>query len=89
MVDLKLTIIDIMRFIMEIRCRSVTVNREEANSLKRFKRGCICGGYAWRMNGRDPEQPHELWCPQYEEYGEWFAAIDPDKRPWVLPALFV
>jgi hypothetical protein len=24
--------------------------------IKKFKHGCTCGGYAWRMNGRDPIQ---------------------------------
>lgn len=38
----------------------------------RFQHGCICGGYAWRMNGRDPSDPHMDWCPQREEYLAWW-----------------
>lgn len=36
-----------------------------------FEHHCTCGGYAWRMNGRDPRQPHMSWCPQAEEYAEY------------------
>jgi hypothetical protein len=37
-----------------------------------FKNHCTCGGFAWTMNGRDPAQPHMAWCPQLEEYAEWY-----------------
>lgn len=51
------------------------MTHEEALMLKSFKHYCMCGGYAWDMNGRDPEQPHMSWCPQREEYGEWREAL--------------
>jgi len=43
-----------------------------SKDVKRFKHWCTCGGHAWRMNGRDPKQPHMAWCPQLEEYAEWY-----------------
>lgn len=46
----------------------------EAANHKRFKRGCTCGGYGWTLNGRPQNQPHRNWCPQYDEYAEWWAA---------------
>jgi hypothetical protein len=33
------------------------------------------------MNGRPKEQPHMRWCPQYEEYGEWWRALHPEVKP--------
>lgn len=51
------------------------MTHDEAINLKRFKNGCTCGGYAWTMNGRDPEQPHMAWCPQIHEYAEWRRAL--------------
>lgn len=42
---------------------------------KFFKNHCNCGGYAWTMNGRPESQPHMAWCPQLEEYAEWYATI--------------
>jgi len=39
-----------------------------------FKNYCTCGGYAWQMNGRPEAQPHMEWCPQRQEYAEWWAA---------------
>jgi len=50
------------------------MSKEEVINPKKFKHGCTCGGHAWRMNGRDPKQPHTAWCPQREEYAEWYAA---------------
>jgi hypothetical protein len=38
-----------------------------------FEHYCTCGGFAWQMNGRPEAQPHMTWCPQYDEYAEWFA----------------
>lgn len=35
---------------------------------------CTCGGYAWSMNGRDPEQPHMEWCPKFDEHATWVKA---------------
>lgn len=37
-----------------------------------FGNYCNCGGYAWQMNGRPEAQPHMDWCPQREEYAEWY-----------------
>ncbi len=37
-----------------------------------FKNYCTCGGHAWQMNGRPQSQPHMDWCPQREEYAEWW-----------------
>lgn len=37
-----------------------------------FKNYCACGGFAWQMNRRPEAQPHMDWCPQREEYAEWF-----------------
>ena len=37
-----------------------------------FKNSCMCGGYAHSMNGRNPRSPHMDWCPQREEYNEWY-----------------
>jgi hypothetical protein len=51
------------------------MTREEALALKRFDRACTCGGYALGMNGRHVSQPHMSWCPQFEQYAEWYAAI--------------
>ena len=39
--------------------------------MSSFRNYCMCGGYAWSMNGRDPENPHMDWCPQKEEYIHW------------------
>jgi len=50
------------------------VTTEEADALVVFDNGCTCGGYAWRMNGRPESQPHQDWCPQHKQYGEWFRA---------------
>lgn len=44
----------------------------EKNSAKTFKNHCTCGGYASSMNGRDRADPHMAWCPQREEYLEWY-----------------
>jgi len=48
---------------------------EEAINLKTFKHYCMCGGFAWSMNGRNEEQPHMEWCPQLEEYIEYRQAL--------------
>lgn len=48
---------------------------QEAQNLKSFKHLCICGGYAHSMNGRNPAHPHTSWCPQREEYEEWYQAL--------------
>lgn len=52
------------------------MNRLEATKLKFFKNTCSCGGYAHSMNGRPESQPHMNWCPQYDEYGEWWRALN-------------
>jgi len=46
-----------------------------------FEYGCMCGGYAWRMNGRDPKQPHMDWCPQHAEYAEYVAKFGIPGQP--------
>ena len=48
---------------------------DEAKNLKSFKHSCNCGGSAWNMNGRNPARPHMSWCPQIEEYNEWFDLV--------------
>jgi hypothetical protein len=56
------------------------MTREQAQALKSFKHYCNCGGFAWQMNGRSQEQPHMDWCPQYDEYAEWWAAMHATDR---------
>ena len=51
------------------------MTQEDARSLKSFENYCTCGGYAWQMNGRPQNQPHMEWCPQREEYIEWWNAL--------------
>ena len=48
---------------------------EEAKNLKSFKNYCNCGGSAWNMNGRNPARPHMSWCPQIDEYNEWYDLV--------------
>ncbi len=52
---------------------------EEAKNLLVFDEPCTCGGYAWTMNGRDPNNPHMAWCPQREQYMEWKKAMNNGK----------
>jgi hypothetical protein len=47
-----------------------------------FKHYCTCGGFAWTMNGRPKEQPHMAWCPQADEYAQWFNSL-PESKPTV------
>lgn len=51
---------------------------EEAKKLKSFTNYCNCGGYAWKMNGRNPSRPHMNWCPQEKEYNEWYDLVGKD-----------
>lgn len=53
---------------------------DSALKTSTFKNYCNCGGYAWSMNGRPQEQPHMIWCAQYEEYAQWWAATHKDKE---------
>ena len=55
------------------------MTKEEAENLKTFDNPCTCGGFAWQINGRKQEQPHMNWCPQYDEYEEWYQALHSDK----------
>jgi hypothetical protein len=55
------------------------VTHDEAMALRTFKNYCTCGGFAWQMNGRPESQPHMSWCPQAEEYAEWYAAQQPTR----------
>ncbi len=54
------------------------MTKEEAKNLATFENECTCGGFAWQMNGRPQEQPHMNWCPQYDEYEEWYQALHGD-----------
>ena len=54
------------------------MTKEEAENLKTFDNPCTCGGFAWQINGRKQEQPHMNWCPQYDEYEEWYQALHGD-----------
>jgi len=56
------------------------MTKDEAVALKTFKNYCSCGGYAIHMNGRPESQPHMPWCPQYEEYAEWYRAIHSEDK---------
>lgn len=51
------------------------MNKDEAKNLKYFKNLCTCGGFAWKMNGRNPARPHMSYCPQLEEYNEWYDLV--------------
>ena len=51
------------------------MTKEEAKTLATFEHECTCGGFAWQMSGRPQEQPHMNWCPQYDEYGDWYQAL--------------
>ena len=52
------------------------MTKEEAENLKVFENTCMCGGFAWNLNGRPQEQPHMAWCPQYDEYQELYQALN-------------
>jgi len=56
------------------------MTKEEALNLKSFQNYCTCGGFAFSMNGRNPKRPHMDWCPQREEYNEWYDAIHSDDK---------
>jgi len=45
----------------------------ESKAISSFKNHCTCGGLAWNI---DPTRPHMNWCPQAEEYNEWFDSVD-------------
>lgn len=51
------------------------MTREEAENLKTFTHYCTCGGFAWQLNDRPERDPHQRWCPQKEEYIEWYDAL--------------
>jgi len=51
------------------------VTHQEAVALRSFKNYCMCGGFAWTMNGRPERQPHMDWCQQMQEYAEWWRAL--------------
>ena len=52
------------------------MTKEQAKMLTSFKNHCTCGGYAWRMNGRSKADPHMNYCPQREEYLDWYKALN-------------
>lgn len=45
-----------------------------------FRNYCTCGGFAWTMNGRNPEQPHMAWCPQLTEYAQWWRSLPVEEQ---------
>jgi hypothetical protein len=47
---------------------------EEARTLEGFTHYCTCGAYAGKLTG-DTADPHLYWCPQKEEYRQWYAAM--------------
>jgi hypothetical protein len=47
---------------------------EEAKNLRIFKKICTCGGYT-TFNNRDIARPHMDYCPQKNEYNEWFDLV--------------
>lgn len=53
------------------------MTRAEALALKSFDQYCTCGGYAVTRDNpvRDHEHPHTSWCPQREQYEEWWKAL--------------
>lgn len=57
------------------------MTHEEAKALKSFKTYCTCGGYARRINGGPAPDPHMKWCPQDQEYREWYAAFNSQPTP--------
>lgn len=48
---------------------------KEARELRTFKNYCNCGGFAYTMNGRNPQDPHMHWCAQRAEWLEWSEAM--------------
>lgn len=56
------------------------MTKDEAEKLKTFKHYCTCGGYAHQMSGRPASDPHMDWCPQKEEYREWYKAINGESK---------
>lgn len=42
--------------------------KREEQVTESYKHYCNCGGYAPSMNGRDPEDPHMIWCAQRAEF---------------------
>jgi len=61
------------------------MTREEAFKLKSFKQPCTCGGYAHSVNGRKPADPHMSWCPQREQYNEWYRLTHDEDEERSLP----
>ena len=51
------------------------MTHDEALNLKSFKHHCTCGGFAASMNLRNAARPHMDWCPQKDEYNEWYDAM--------------
>lgn len=51
------------------------MTKEEAESLTTFDEICICGGFAWQLNGRPQADPHMHWCPQKPQYDERYEAM--------------
>lgn len=45
----------------------------KTEGINSYKKYCNCGGYAYTMNGRDPEHPHLHWCAQFKEYEDLYS----------------
>jgi hypothetical protein len=56
------------------------MTKEEAEKLITFKNYCTCGGYRWQLNGRPESNPHYFWCPQKQEYDDWWRALHSDVK---------
>ena len=50
---------------------------EKWKRKKKFDNFCTCGGYAYTINGRNPDQPHMEWCKQFDEYSEYYKNKEP------------
>lgn len=58
------------------------MSKECAQKMKTFKNYCTCDGYAHSMNGRDKRRPHMDYCPQREEYNQWYDALYGTNEQW-------
>lgn len=55
--------------------KKITMTKDQAKALISFDELCMCGGYAWTMNGRPESNPHMGWCPQKKQYDAWYKAM--------------
>ena len=61
------------------------ISRDEAMALRTFDHYCTCGGFAWPLSGRDPARPHMDWCPQRQQYNEWWDALHGESEAHASP----